>query len=175
MTEYSTRRIILVRHAKAVEPDVRDHERALAGRGRRNAPDAGRWLAASGVVPDLALCSTAARTRETWKLLSAELADAPRTVYDERIYGASPGALFAVVSETPDDVADLVVVGHNPGMHALAYMLSRESAQAEELITRMNETGFPTCAIAILAIEGGWPDVVPGAGRLVEYWTPRGQ
>ncbi|WP_258028875.1 SixA phosphatase family protein, partial [Streptomyces fradiae] len=61
----------------------------LADRGRQEAPLAGRRLADAGITPGLTLCSTAARTRETWKLVVTELPHRPRTVYDERIYEAS--------------------------------------------------------------------------------------
>ena len=59
---------MLLRHAKSAWPDVPDHDRPLAGRGRRNAPVMGRWLRTNGYVPDQVLCSTARRARETWQL-----------------------------------------------------------------------------------------------------------
>ncbi|MFC7584506.1 SixA phosphatase family protein [Nonomuraea antimicrobica] len=110
------RRIVLMRHAKADWNDGADHERPLADRGRKDAPTAGRWLAGSGINLDLALVTTAARGRETWKLVAAELPRRPRTVYDERLYEADLGELIALINETPDDVGDLVVLGGNPGI-----------------------------------------------------------
>ena len=62
---------------------------------------AGRKLADTGIPFDLALCSTATRTRETWKLAVHELPHRPKTVYEERIYEASPGELIALLNETP--------------------------------------------------------------------------
>ncbi len=62
------RRLVLLRHAKSAWPDMPDHERPLARRGQRDAPVMGRWLRAVGLVPDLALCSSARRTRETRQL-----------------------------------------------------------------------------------------------------------
>ncbi|WP_443080564.1 SixA phosphatase family protein [Streptomyces sp. PTD5-9] len=68
------RRLIVLRHAKSAWPEgVPDHERPLAGRGRRDAPAAGRRLYEAGYTPDLVVCSTARRTRETWDLAAAEL------------------------------------------------------------------------------------------------------
>ncbi|MFD7896170.1 SixA phosphatase family protein [Streptomyces sp. NPDC059743] len=172
MSVDTPRRIVLLRHAKADWPDVPDHERPLADRGRSNAPIAGRRLADSGLVPDLALCSTAARTRETWKLAVQELPVRPRTVYEDRLYDATLGDLFALVNETSDEVNDLLLVGHNPGMHALADALS---GQAEgDTIARMTRTGFPTAALAVIAFNGSWKSVEHGVGRLVDFWTPRG-
>ncbi|MGW1198117.1 SixA phosphatase family protein [Streptomyces sp. NPDC002536] len=170
MSAEPTRRIVLLRHAKADWPDVDDHDRPLAERGRKDAPAAGRWLAGSGIPLDLALCSTAARTRETWKLAAHELERRPRTVYEDRIYEASAGELIALINETSDEVGDVLLIGHNPGMHALADALAG-SAEGDAL-ARMNRSGFPTSAIAVLAVTGSWKSVEHSSARLVSFWTP---
>ncbi|MGW1654223.1 SixA phosphatase family protein [Streptomyces atratus] len=170
MSVDTPRRIVLLRHAKAEWSQDSDHERPLAERGRKDAPVAGRKLVDSGIVLDLALCSTAVRTRETWKLAVHEMPHRPRTVYEERLYEASPGQLIALINETPDDVHNLLVIGHNPGMRAVADALS-ESAEGDAL-ARMNRGGFPTAAFAVVEFSGSWKGVEHGVGKLVEYWTP---
>ncbi|MEL3947967.1 MULTISPECIES: SixA phosphatase family protein [Streptomyces] len=170
MSVADPRRIVLFRHAKADWPQVSDHERPLAERGRRDAPVAGRRLAESGIAFDLALCSTAARTRETWKLAVPELTQRPRTVYEDRVYEASPGELIAVLNETPDDVRDLILIGHNPGVHGLADVLSGEAEGDAQV--RMNRRGFPTSAFAVLTYTGSWKSLEPGTATLVDYWAP---
>ncbi|MET9888139.1 histidine phosphatase family protein [Streptomyces sp. NPDC006430] len=171
MSADTPRRIVLLRHAKADWPEVSDHDRPLAERGRHDAPAAGLKLAETGITFDLALCSTAVRTRETWKLAVQELPHRPRTVYEERLYDASPGELIALLNETSDEVTDLLVIGHNPGMHALADALAG-SAQGDTL-TRMSRTGFPTGALAIVSFTGSWKSVEHGVGTLLDYWTPQ--
>ncbi|MDG4864614.1 histidine phosphatase family protein [Streptomyces sp. T-3] len=171
MSVEAPRRIVLLRHAKADWPQVSDHERPLADRGRQDAPVAGRRLAESGIAFDLALCSTAARTRETWKLAVTELPQRPRTVYDERLYEASPGELIAVLNETPDDVADVLVIGHNPGMQGLAEVLA--GGAEGDAQTRMERRGFPTSAMAMLSFTGSWKGLEPGVATLFDYWAPR--
>ncbi|GHJ95631.1 phosphohistidine phosphatase [Streptomyces sp. NE5-10] len=170
MSVETIRRIVLLRHAKADWGQETDHERPLAERGRKDAPVAGRRLAQSGIDFDLALCSTAARTRETWKLAVHELAERPRTVYEERIYEASPGELVALLDEVPEDVDDVLVIGHNPGVHGLAEVLAGEAEG--DALARMNRSGFPTAAYAVLTFTGSWKSVEPGSCRLVEFWTP---
>ncbi|GAA1187080.1 histidine phosphatase family protein [Streptomyces hebeiensis] len=170
MSVDTPRRIVLLRHAKADWPDVPDHERPLADRGRSDAPVAGRRLADTGIAFDLALCSTAVRTRETWKLAVQELPQRPRTVYEDRLYDATPGDLFALLNEVSDDVNDLLLIGHNPGTHALADALSGESQG--DAIARMTRSGFPTAAFAVISFDGSWKSVEHGVGRLVEFWTP---
>ncbi|MCX4397509.1 MULTISPECIES: histidine phosphatase family protein [unclassified Streptomyces] len=170
MSVDTPRRIVLLRHAKAEWSQDSDHERPLAERGRKDAPVAGRKLADSGIALDLALCSTAARTRETWKLAVHEMPQRPRTVYEDRLYEASLGELIALINETPDDVHNLLVIGHNPGMHAAADALS-ESSEGDAL-SRMTRGGFPTAAFAVVEFTGSWKGVEHGVGKLVEYWTP---
>jgi phosphohistidine phosphatase len=170
MSADTPRRIVLLRHAKADWPSVPDHERPLADRGRREAPAAGRWLATTGIPFDLALCSTSVRTRETWKLAAPELEHRPRTVYEERLYEASLGDLLALLSETSDDIGNLLVIGHNPGMHAVADALA---GQAEgDCLARMNSRGFPTSAAAVVTFDGSWKSVEHGVGKLTDFWSP---
>src|SRR5262245_47283983 len=96
------RTLVLLRHAKSDwdthEPDVR---RPLAGRGRRQAPEAGRWLAEHLDPIDLAVVSPAVRARSTWELASAELGAVPETREDDRVYAASGPELLDVVRELP--------------------------------------------------------------------------
>ncbi|MFE0134281.1 SixA phosphatase family protein [Streptomyces sp. NPDC059037] len=170
MSVAEPRRIVLFRHAKADWPQVSDHDRPLAERGRKDAPVAGRKLADSGIPFDLALCSTAARTRETWKLAVHELPHRPKTVYEDRLYEASPGELIAVLNETPDDVQNVVLIGHNPGVQGLADILAGDAEGDAQV--RMNRRGFPTSAYAVLTYSGSWKALEPGVGTLVDYWAP---
>ena len=171
MSSAEPRRIVLFRHAKADWPQMSDHERPLADRGRMDAAVAGRRLADIGIPFDLALCSTAVRTRETWKLAVQEFPQRPKTVYEERIYDASPGELIALLNETSDEVDNLLVIGHNPGMHALADALAG-TAEGDAL-ARMNRSGFPTSAIAVVSFTGSWKSLEHGVGTLLDFWTPR--
>lgn len=170
MSVAEPRRIVLFRHAKADWPQVSDHERPLADRGRKDAAVAGRKLAGSGIPFDLALCSTATRTRETWKLAVQELPQRPKTVYEERVYEASPGELIAVLNELPDDARDVIMIGHNPGVQGLADILpGRSEGDARE---RMNHRGFPAAAFAVLSFDGSWKTLEPGVTTLIDYWAP---
>ncbi|MER6094005.1 SixA phosphatase family protein [Streptomyces bluensis] len=170
MSVAEPRRIVLFRHAKADWPQVTDHERPLADRGRMDAAVAGRKLADSGIPFDLALCSTAVRTRETWKLAVQELPHRPKTVYEERIYEASPGELIEVLNELPDDAQNILLIGHNPGVQGLADILAgRSERDARE---RMSRRGFPAAAFAVLSIDGTWKTLEPGVAALLDYWAP---
>ncbi|MFE2265887.1 SixA phosphatase family protein [Streptomyces griseosporeus] len=170
MSVAEPRRIVLFRHAKADWPQVTDHERPLAERGRMDAAEAGRRLADTGISFDLTLCSTAIRTRETWKLAVQEFPHRPKTVYEERIYEASPGELIALLNETPDDARNVLLIGHNPGVQGLADILS--GGAEGDALARMHRRGFPAAAFAVLHFDGPWKSLEPGTARLVDYWAP---
>ncbi|MFE2289406.1 SixA phosphatase family protein [Streptomyces sp. NPDC059443] len=171
MSADTPRRIVLLRHAKAEWSDGTDHDRPLAERGRHDAPAAGQKLAQTGITFDLALCSSAARTRETWKLAVQELPHRPKTSYEERLYDASLGELIALLNETSDEVHNLLVIGHNPGVHALADALA--GTAEGDVLARMNRSGFPTSAIAVVSFTGSWKSVEHGVGTLLDFWAPK--
>jgi phosphohistidine phosphatase len=169
-----TRRLILLRHAKSAWPDgVPDHERPLAPRGRRDAPAAGRWLRESGCVPDLVLCSTAARTCETWRLAEDALGAQPETVFEDRVYDASITDVLDLARQTPAAVSTLLIVGHDPAMRGLTLELAggaRDGAEAE-MLARVR-VKYPTAAIAVLSFSREWQELGPGGARLAEFVVP---
>jgi phosphohistidine phosphatase len=157
------KRLIVMRHAKAThKPGFADADRPLTGRGRRDATAAGEWLRRRQLIPDLVLCSSSRRTRETWDRLAAVIAagPGPEVWYDERLYAASDDATLDVIGQTPDDVATLLLVGHNPAAQQIASGL-----------TGQGDLEFPTSAIAVIGL-GSWARLVPGAGSAYASWTP---
>ncbi|WP_371614338.1 histidine phosphatase family protein [Streptomyces sp. NBC_00454] len=175
MSTGSDARLVLLRHAKSAWPDVADHERPLGPRGLRDAPAAGRWLRDAGCLPSLVICSTARRARETWALAAGELGAEVPVRFDERVYAAEPEDLLEVVSEVPEEVGTLLLVGHNPGLEDLAVTLAREALDPAEAgaLERLSEK-FPTSAIAVLACPGSWQELAPGSARLTDFAVPRG-
>jgi phosphohistidine phosphatase len=175
MASDSARRLILLRHAKSAWPDgVPDHDRPLAGRGRRDAPAAGRWLAGSGYVPDLVLCSTAQRARETWQLADAELGAHPQTTFEDRVYGAMAAELLDLAHEVPSSVRTLMLVGHDPAMRELTLELA-SPIQPDDVSTMALarvRLKFPTAAIAVLAFTSSWPTLRLETARLAEFVAP---
>ncbi|GAA1427615.1 histidine phosphatase family protein [Streptomyces thermospinosisporus] len=167
------RRLVVLRHAKSARPvGVPDHERPPAPRGLRDAPAAGRALAEAGLLPDLAVCSTAVRARRTWELAAGEWTGVPPVRYDRRLYGADAADLLAVVREAPEDVRTLLLVGHNPGLEDLVLDLAGDAVDDTLAAVR---TKFPTSAVAVLAWHGTtWRDLDTGGALLTSVTVPRG-
>ncbi|MFJ9349169.1 SixA phosphatase family protein [Streptomyces sp. NPDC101237] len=167
------RRLVVLRHAKSAWPEgVPDPLRPLAARGRRDAPAAGRALADSDCLPDLVVCSTAVRTRQTWELVSGQWGTPPPVRLDGRVYAAGVPALLEVVREVPPEVETLLLVGHNPGLEQLVLELAGDGL--DDTLERVREK-FPTSAIAVLAWHGrAWTALEPGTALLTEVIVPRG-
>jgi phosphohistidine phosphatase len=181
MTQRQNRELVLFRHAKSAWPDVPDHERPLAGRGIRAAPVMGRWLRGAGLVPDLVLCSTARRARETWQFAQPGLAATPPVSFEDRIYGEGAPGLLALIREVPAATGTLLLIGHNPAIEDLALMLAAPGpdpgtggpgATNPGDLERMRAK-FPTAAIAVLEPAGTWHELAPGQARLAAFVTPR--
>lgn len=161
------KRVYLLRHAKSSwkHPELPDQDRPLAGRGKRAAKAIVKHMHAQELKPELVLCSTARRARETLKRIEPALGRAPVRVEGE-LYGASARELLARLRRLPDDVGSVLLIGHNPGMHELALELA---GSAPELAGK-----FPTAALATLAFNGSaWGELGPEATELVELIRPR--
>ena len=163
------RTLYLLRHAKSSwdDPTLPDAKRPLAPRGRRDGKRIAEHLRRQGIEPELVLCSSAARTRETLELLRPALGGATVVVEDE-LYGASADRLLARVRLVPDEVGSVLVIGHNPGLHELALALASAGDELERL-----EQKFPTAALATLEPAQPWSRVEPRGATLAAYVVPK--
>ncbi|WP_344594583.1 histidine phosphatase family protein [Actinomadura vinacea] len=153
--------LIVLRHAKAVTGlGLADIDRPLADRGRRDAKAAGKWLRHKGLTPDLVLCSTSVRTRETLERL-APATDEVR--FESQIYDNDPDTLLTLVREAGDENGTVLLIGHNPSVHQFVDDLTGDAPET-----------FPTCALAVIDVPGEWSDIRPGVGDLASYHTPKG-
>jgi len=177
MASSPNRRLVLLRHAKSAwpgPPAPPDHDRPLAGRGRRDAPAVGRWLREAGCVPDQVWCSTAQRAVQTWQLAAAELGVAPPVDYQRDLYGATGRELADLVRHAPATTTTLLLVGHNPGVQELALTLAAPGpSDAAEREFERAASKFPTAAVAVLEFSSSWPELSAGSARLASFVVPR--
>jgi len=178
--------LYLLRHGKSTwdSPTLGDYERPLSPRGTRAAIAAGRHLAAARLRPNLILCSSAKRTRDTADLVLAEMT--PVTAGTEK--GAEPACVIPIeterglylcgskalcerIRELPDRIDTVLLVGHNPDLHELAlYLVGTGDAVA---LGHMRDK-FPTAACATLEFNAErWRDIEPGSSRLADFEVPR--
>jgi phosphohistidine phosphatase len=164
------KRLYFLRHAKSSWKDTSlpDHDRPLAGRGRRAAEAIAGHLREQGIEPELVLCSTARRARETLERIEPARATSAVRVEDD-LYAASAGALLERLRSVPDTVESVMLIGHNPGLQQLALDLARPSPTVRELATK-----YPTAALATLTFPASsWQELDRDTAELVALVRPR--
>lgn len=146
-------RLILMRHGKA-EPHAAsggDFERALAPRGQNDAALMGRVLAEAGLSPDLALISSARRTRETWEAAAPAFPKA-RSETRRDLYHAETQDVLAAIRDAAPDKGTVMVVGHNPGLHELALRMALGGPLDAAKLAQLRGK-FPTSTAAVFLID----------------------
>lgn len=173
--------VTLLRHAKSSwdDPELTDFDRPLGPRGANAAKVMAQYIISQGLAPDLILCSSARRTRETLGFLlpafKAATTDkrlsAAQMIYDDALYLANADALLAKLRALPQSCRHVMIVGHNPGLHALALDLIGTGSHAEMCaIVRK----FPTAALATITFDADqWRRLEVGSGVLADFVTPR--
>ncbi len=165
--------IFLLRHAKSSWDDssLSDHDRPLSKRGRAAAPRIGAYMRGADYLPDLVLCSTSTRTRQTLDAVLSELGVEPAIDFLGELYLAAPSEMLDLVRSVPDTVEVVLMVGHNPGTGMVAAALSGDGLPDKIFLMRAK---FPTTGLAIVELSvDRWKDVVDGCGTLKEFIRPR--
>lgn len=167
------KKLILLRHGKSAwdDPSLDDHDRPLAPRGQKAAPRMGRAMFERGLLPQVVLCSTAERTRQTLALIKPFLPPDVAIRFLASIYEAPAEALLEAVHGLDKGVRMALMIGHNPGLQDLALMLIKPPATPE--VARLSEK-FPTCGLACLTFPTQtWAGVSQKSGRLESFVVPK--
>ena len=163
------RHLLVLRHAKSEwgPHGLPDHERPLAARGTRAAPQIAAWIDEQGYRPDLVLCSTAVRTRQTLELLGSAVEESTVEI-EHDLYLAGWPQLLDRLRQLGTRFERVLLVGHNPGLQQLVCALARQGSTRERA-----ERKFPTAALAVLALPcASWNELSPGNGELVDFVVP---
>lgn len=153
--------LILLRHAKSEDPDLAesDFKRHLKNKGKQDILQVAEKSIHADYVPDLILCSTANRTRETLELYASLLKLKPEIHYTDSLYHASAFEIMDIVLTHAEQADTIMVVGHNMGLSVLASQLS-DSGCPE----------LPTSGMVIFNFDGA---VEPGLGKLLHFFSPK--
>lgn len=173
MNRTQTRVLALMRHAKSAWGGefADDSDRPLDQRGRRAAPLMAAYLARAGVVPELVLCSTALRARQTLDRLSHEFRPPPEIRYDDGLYLADYREILSIIHAVDSKWRTILVIGHNPGLQHLAFRLASRANPAE---AKRIESKFPTAGLAVLAASlESWGDLSPDTVAAATFVAPK--
>lgn len=166
------RRLLLLRHAKTERTNISgDHARCLMERGQQDAESMGAFLQREGLTPDFALVSDAARAQQTFARLCLGMGRKIASETDGRLYLAQPTAILDRIHGADDSAATLLVIGHNPGIHQLAFDLGQRGPH--KLVSAL-AAQFPTCALAVIETEAElWSQMHATNCRLARYMTAK--
>ena len=160
------RRLTLLRHAKSDWSDqsLRDFDRPLNKRGKRNAPAMGQLLKDRGISPDLIISSDANRAYTTARLVAQELGYPDENILlNHAMYLAAPGTLLEVLADSGKQHEHVMLVAHNPGMTELANRLSDASID-----------NLPTCGVFFVDADiENWHQVAGTQHRFAGFLCPR--
>jgi phosphohistidine phosphatase len=161
----------LLRHAKATpQGEGTDRDRPLEQRGRRAAQALAAWAAEHLLAPALVLCSPALRTHQTLDIIAPAFARPPQILLEDALYLATARQLMARLRQVPASAAGVMIVGHNPGLHELATLLSDVSGGP--LMARL-AAGLPTAALASYAVAVPWAALDRRLARFAGLVTPK--
>ena len=159
------KRLLLMRHAKSSWSDVSlgDHDRPLNPRGKTDAPRMGEHLKSEGIIPEVIICSTAKRAKQTAKYLQTECPIDGGVIYSASLYHGGTEEFIEALEELDERIETAMLIGHNPGME---YSL--------EEFCGVNEV-MPTAAIAYIQFEvEAWKEIgLTETGKLIDLWRPK--
>jgi phosphohistidine phosphatase len=129
------RHLYLLRHAKSNwdDPSMDDHDRPLAPRGRKAMRAMARHIRKADVRPELILCSSAARARQTLDRVLPALPDTTPFEVEDALYTFDADDLLARLRRVPATVGSVMVVGHNPALQDLTLRLATEGQTLERV------------------------------------------
>ena len=165
--------LCLLRHAKSSSsnPTLPDRERPLATRGVTDASLMGKAMAERGIDPELVLCSSARRTRDTLDLVLPELRVEPKVVYDDALYHASPEEMLEMLHAIQPGANRVMLVGHNPEIQAFA--LDLVGSGPKHFRDRLGAK-YPTASLAVINFASGlWKSIAVNSGTLNLFLSPK--
>ncbi len=162
--------LLLFRHAKSDwgHPEQQDFDRPLNNRGKKSACQMGQWMKQQHIQPEWIVCSSAQRARETLALLRESITIPDTLVqFDERLYLADLSRLREVMAQCPQDMGQVMLIGHNPGLNdLLGYLCGPELPFSDKgkLMT--------TATLAQINLPDDWQQLASQSGKLQQLIRP---
>jgi phosphohistidine phosphatase len=156
----------IIRHAKSSwgDPGLRDFDRPLNGRGKKDGPRMAAWLCEQSDPASWIWVSPAVRARATAEFVREGFGlDSNRLVTSDELYHATPEDLLGVLRQTPSEIGSVAVVAHNPGLTHLVNTLGSDQVTAN----------LPTFGVARFRCESPWAALAAGTSTLELIASPK--
>lgn len=158
------KQLFLLRHAKSSwdDPALDDFDRPLNPRGKKAAPLMGRVIKERKINPELILCSTAKRTKQTIKLVNETAKFDADVTFTNAIYHASANQLIDLIRKQKPSVNSILLIGHNPGLEDFIQVLTGKFEP------------IPTAALVQIDVSAEqWSGITNGDNQLAWIVRPR--
>jgi phosphohistidine phosphatase len=157
--------LLLMRHAKSSWKDesLSDHERPLKKRGKKDSKLIARVIKKKDLTPDLILCSSAVRTKETAEVLTDALDFEGKVIYSDELYMGEPQDFVSALKDIDNKYDAVMIVAHNPGLEAYLQIIDGEIE------------AVPTGGLGYLVLVlDDWKDIsLDTMGDLIGFWKPK--
>lgn len=161
-----SKRLILMRHAKAEKPEgyLADFDRPLAKRGFDDAKLICSELAKHKFIPDGLVASPSKRTKQTAQIVSDCFKKNKIPVdYQFDIYEAAISDLLHVIRQTNNNTNCLMLIGHNPSITSMVGYLTHSFVEH-----------VSTSGVAIIQFNTiNWQTVTAHSGELIYVLNPK--
>ncbi|MGK0256264.1 MAG: phosphohistidine phosphatase [Arcobacteraceae bacterium] len=158
------KKLVIIRHAKSDWDDssLNDFDRPLNKKGLKDALSMGKFLKEKNLLPDFMISSPATRAITTAQIIAKEVQYEKAITPNQYIYEAYVNTLQEIVSYIHDSNDVVFLVGHNPGVSSLSYMLS------------VMKESIPTAALVEIDFNcDSWMDISKENSTLISYDFPK--
>jgi phosphohistidine phosphatase len=164
------RRLFLLRHAQAASAlNTDDRHRPLTKEGVAMAAALGKLMKAKGYVPDFVICSPARRTQQTLRKIMDSTGEVP-AIMPPTAYYTTVGQLYELLKQVDGNHQKVLLVSHNPSIHALAKFLM--GLGPGEITSRLN-MDYRECTLTVLDCPiDGWSTLMPNQNDLEDLLIP---
>ncbi len=156
--------LYIIRHAKSSwhHPNLKDDNRPLNERGKRDAPFMANLLFEKGIKSELLISSTAVRANATADFFEDKLLIG-KYILNQNLYLAGIQELLKILSGNFETINSIMIVGHNPGLTDLI-----------EFLTNQFFDNLPTCGIVCIELDiESWKEINKGTGKIVFFDYPK--
>ncbi len=153
------KKLYLLRHADSqrIHP-MGDFNREISSRGIEELERLAPVLSRQNFHVDVALCSSAVRTKQTWDYLSSKLALAVEVEFLDALYNSLPETVLSLISNVSDQYESAIIISHNPCISEITNKLLQSHADT---------LSFGTANIACINFDVlTWQEISNNLGKL---------
>tara|TARA_Y100001970_G_C14159549_1_gene817679 strand:+ start:832 stop:1407 length:576 start_codon:yes stop_codon:yes gene_type:complete len=165
--------LILMRHAKSSWDNSYkdDFDRPLNSRGKENAQMVAKHIHSLGFKPELTLCSSAARCKQTLELIIPYFPTKMHIRYLDELYLAPERTILEMIKSIELSINQMLVIGHNPGLSDLSQSLIYSSNKKNDYFETQQ---FPTSAASIFEMSiNNWLNLKLSDSKIIDFVTPK--